>query len=51
MIAMISGATNSACSTGILPVRPAGILPVAFGSTGKMPIVPTAKMAVLRKLS
>jgi hypothetical protein len=40
--------TRSVSSTGFQPVGRMGILPVLSASTGKMPIGPTAKMAVLR---
>jgi hypothetical protein len=38
-------------STGFQSVGPTGILPVLSVSTGRMPVVPTAKMAVLQKIS
>jgi DNA polymerase III subunit delta len=34
------------CGTGILPVGPAGVSPAAKTTTGKMPVDPTARMAV-----
>ena len=34
------------CGTGILPVEPAGVSPAAKITTGKMPVGPTARMAV-----
>ena len=38
-------------STGILPVGPTGVSPVAAGdfTTGKMPVVPTGETPVLRE--
>jgi hypothetical protein len=47
---MIAGMlTRSVSSTGFQPVGRTGILPVLLllTSTGKMPVGPTAKMAVL----